>query len=304
MFFILPVGVDYQARRYPVVTFTFIGINVLVYVVALSAFMGGGVEAENRVVLALGMTPAQLTLHGPFTSLFTQVGFFHLLGNMVYLYLFGACVEDLIGRWQFVLFYLAGGLASDLVHIIVALSGGWGEIPLIGASGAVSACIGGFVLLLSRTKINFKWVFWLVLRAWSGDFWLPAWLVISFWFVKDLFFAVLSLIGGLSDGGVAFTAHVGGFVGGLAMIGLRQLMRATSVQGAPATATASRQRVTRVRPNAQPGGSPIFIYDGGMQSGPFTRGQVAELIDNGLFSAGAMFWQEGMVDWRDLSEFE
>lgn len=218
MFFILPVGVDYEARRAPVVTYTFLGLNALIYLLSWVALASGGFDGEMRFVETLGLTPAHVTAHGFLTSLFTQVGLFHLLGNLVYLYLFGACVEDLIGRWQFVLFFLLGGLAADFLHIAAALANGTADMPLIGASGAISACLGGFVVMLKNTKINFRYFAWFMVRGWDGDFWLPAWLVILFWFLMDVVSAVGSVVGPGRGGGVAFAAHVGGFVGGFLMM--------------------------------------------------------------------------------------
>src|SRR6185503_4609415 len=111
MFIILPVGVDYRAARYPVVTFTLMGINTLIYLVELVFFLlalpdGGAENVEQWVHSHFWLIPEEGVWYTYVTSLFVHAGFFHLLGNMIYLYLFGACVEDVLGRWQFVIFYL------------------------------------------------------------------------------------------------------------------------------------------------------------------------------------------------------
>ena len=111
MFFLLPVAVDYRARRYPVVTFTLLGINVALYLVSLLIFLGGNQDAP--LVYHLGLIPEEGTWFTWVTSLFVHGGLFHVAGNMIYLYLFGACVEDLLGRWQYCLFYLGGGLLAN-----------------------------------------------------------------------------------------------------------------------------------------------------------------------------------------------
>lgn len=303
MFFIIPVGVDYRAQRYPLVTFVLIGINTLVYLISFMVFLSGGMDAEAGIIKALGLTPADLSFHTLFTSTFTHTEFFHLLGNMIYLFLFGACVEDLIGRWKFAFFYLAGGLAADLVHVLVSLASGSGNIPMIGASGAVSASIGGFVLLLGKNKINFRWFFWLVFRLWSGDFWLPAWLVISFWFLKDLFSAALSLVNDATGGGVAFAAHVGGFLGGLAMIGVRRMALARQAHTAPGTGPRPVQH-GQSTPVVRAAAPLIFLSDGGAQSGPFSRAQVNDMLARGLVSPRAFYWHEGMADWGNIADLQ
>lgn len=303
MFFIIPVGVDYRTQRLPLVTFVLIGINTLIYLISWLVFLGGGPIAEIKLVMALGLTPARVEFHTLFTSLFVHTGFFHLLGNMIYLFLFGSCVEDILGRWKFLLFYLGGGLAADFVHILVALASGGGDIPMIGASGAISACIGGFVLLLSRASINFRWFFWLIFRVWSGEFWLPAWLVISFWFLKDVFSAGFSIASESADEGVAFGAHVGGFLAGLGIIGLRRLAghRGEEKQTQPLSVrpVAAAPRQPRVVAVAR---ADMFIYDNGTQLGPLTPAQVQAMLSDGTVSREAFYWREGMPEWRNVGE--
>src|SRR5262249_48000783 len=147
---------------------------------------GNAENVEQWVIGHFWLTPDESVWYTYITSLLVHGGFFHLLGNMIYLYLFGACVEDVLGRWQFVIFYLLGGLASDFGHLLGTPEHFASHIPLGGASGAISACLGAFVLLLPKTRINFRYFVFLIFRFFSGEFWLPAWLVLSFWFLKDL----------------------------------------------------------------------------------------------------------------------
>src|SRR5580765_4305622 len=204
MFFVLPVGVDYRAQRYPMVTFTLMGLNTLIYLVELVFYLfalehGTHHEVEEWVQQHFWLIPNQSAWYTYITTLFVHAGIFHLAGNMIYLYLFGACVEDILGRWQFVVYYLVGGLAADFGYIANVPEHFASDIPLGGASGAISACLGGFILLLPKTKINFRWFFWL-LRPFTGEFWLPAWLVLSFWFLEDLAAAIMTHSLGVQTG--------------------------------------------------------------------------------------------------------
>lgn len=300
-FFILPVGVDYRARRYPVVTFTLMGLNVLVYLITLLLTLNGGKETQEWILQHLWLTPANSPWYTYVTTLFVHEGFFHLAGNMVYLFLFGACVEDLLGRVKFSVFYLLGGLAADFGHIAASPAHFAATIPLGGASGAITACIGAFVLLLARTQIEFKWVFFLLFRIWSGDFFLPAWIVISAWFLKDLAMAGLTLAGGAEGGGVAFAAHVGGFLWGLAAVGLLKLTEKREPEGELA------QTLTLPRPAfaaAAAEAASIYLFADGTQSGPFTPTQIEEMLRLGSIPADANYWQEGMPDWASVAELQ
>ena len=158
MFLIIPVAVDYRARRHPVVTYTIMGLCALVYVISFLVWLSGGNEADYEFVLRFGFVREELNWYSWFSHMFTHADIFHLLGNMAYLYLFGSCVEDLLGRGKYVAFYLLGGLAALGVYLLLAppASDKGILIPLVGASGAISACMGAFSLVLHRTSINLK----------------------------------------------------------------------------------------------------------------------------------------------------
>ena len=223
--------------------------------------------------------------------MFVHAGLFHLLGNMVYLFLFGSCVEDIIGRVQFVIFYLLCGLVAELAYIGMIPAHFTSEIPMGGASGAISGCMGGFMLLLLKTNIEFKWFSFFFFRPVGGEFSLQAWLVISLWFLKDLVFAILASTMHSTGGGVAFGAHVGGTLCGLGWIGLDKLrLKAmpTKREASPQTLVAESQD--------------IFLWMDGAQLGPFTLSQIRNMLSLGSVSEGTVYWKDGMEDWRSVEE--
>src|ERR1043166_467388 len=224
MFIVIPVGMNYQTRRLPIVTFTLIGLNVLVYLISLAFTLSQGTDARDWIFEHLWLTPSDSAWHTYLTSMFVHAGFFHLLGNMLYLFLFGCCVEDLIGRWRFATLYLLSGLVAEFAYIAGSPEHFSSEIPMGGASGAISACMGAYLLLRAHVKIDFKYFALIFFRVFSGDFSMAAWIVITFWFLKDVFFAVLSYYVNQGGGGVAFGAHVGGFLAGMGLIGLHKLL--------------------------------------------------------------------------------
>jgi membrane associated rhomboid family serine protease len=193
---------------------------------------GGEVVCEGqRVTLSSGQ-PATVadTPGGPataltlLTSMFLHGGILHLLGNMLFLWIFGATVEDSMRRPRFVLFYLLGGLAA------VALQVGFSPdstAPTVGASGAIAAVLGGYFVLYPRARVVtlVLIVFFFTLIE------LPAWLMLGFWFVEQALFAAASVGSPQGGGGVAYFAHVGGFVFGL--FAIRALVRRRRRLGPP-----------------------------------------------------------------------
>ena len=217
MFLAIPVGMNYRAERYPVVTLSLISLNILVYLVSLACFFQTDGKSDFWIFQHLWLTPAACTWNACLTSMFVHAGFFHLVGNMIFLFLFGACVEDMIGRLRFAVFYLVGGLVAEFVHIAMSPDHFLSNHPMGGASGAISACMGMYLLLRADADIEFKYFFWFIyIRA--GEFEIPAWMAITFWFLKDLLWAVMGMVSKHAGSNVAFGAHVGGFLGGLALV--------------------------------------------------------------------------------------
>jgi membrane associated rhomboid family serine protease len=152
------------------------------------------------------------------TSMFMHGDWLHLGGNMLFLWIFGNNVEDALGRVRFLAFYLLGGLAATAVQTYVTLTVGTpadAQIPNLGASGAVSAVLGGYLLLLPRAKVVTV-IF--VLIIFIREF--PAWIFLGVWFLFQLWSGGLSLVEPQQGGGVAFFAHIGGFAFGMATIWL------------------------------------------------------------------------------------
>ncbi len=297
MFFLLPVAVDYEARRYPVVTFTLIGLNTALYLIGLALSLGGQGETEP-LIMNLGLIPAEKTWLTWFTSMFVHAGFFHCAGNMIYLFLFGACVEDLMGRAWFALFYLAGGLIANLSQVILTTDVE-ADIPIVGASGAISAVIGAFLIVLPRTKINFRYFGWFFFRVFSGEFWVPAWIVIALWFLMDFASLVLHLSVANPGGGVAFGAHVGGTAAGaLAMSIMRRRLLGSDIEQ-PALRPA-RVVAPRVEQSDEP--ATVYLFINGEQVGPYAPSKVRAMVALGAVSADVCFWQDGMAEWRPVGE--
>lgn len=182
---------------------------------------GGQVVCEGeRVTLSDGRTATvERTPHGPstwltlFTSMFLHGSILHLLGNMIFLWIFGATVEDSMARWRFVLFYLLGGLAAIGLQVAFSPSS---TAPTIGASGAIAGVLGGYILLYPRARI----VTVVLLILFFTLIELPAWLMLGLWFLEQAVFAASSLGTPQGGSGVAYAAHVGGFAFGLLAIRL------------------------------------------------------------------------------------
>jgi membrane associated rhomboid family serine protease len=214
-----PLGDDRVAGGPPpLVTVSLVVLNVLAFLFELSQPSG----ALQSFIQAWGVVPREYTLGQdlaptiplPFwstliTSMFLHGGWMHLGGNMLYLWIFGDNLEKVMGHARFLLFYLACGIAAGLAHIL--FSGG-SNVPTVGASGAISGVLGGYLVLFPRNRVR-------VLTR-GGVMALPAVAVLGFWIVIQLVNSVGSLAVTADSGGVAYLAHVGGFVAGLVLVKL------------------------------------------------------------------------------------
>jgi membrane associated rhomboid family serine protease len=202
----LPLGDDNYSRRVtPVVTYVFIALNVLVFFLELNS--------GNAFIDRWAFVPARF-LSDPagdavtlLTSMFMHAGWLHLLGNMLYLWIFGDNVEDRLGHGMFAVFYVLSGLGATFAQLAFSLDS---SIPNLGASGAIAGVLGAYILMFPQGRVR-------VLMG-RGIVPLPALVVIGFWIVIQVFsgidsIAVSSQTG--DQGGVAYMAHVGGFFTGL-----------------------------------------------------------------------------------------
>ena len=310
MFIAVPVGMNYRTERFPIVTVSLIGLNTLVYLVTLICSLNTGGDSNGWVVQNLWLIPAQSYWWTYLTSTFVHAGIFHLAGNMIFLFLFGCCVEDLIGRVRFAFMYLAGGIIAALAYIAFSPGHFDSELPMGGASGAISACMGMYLLLRADAEIEFKYFLWLFVFVRAGEFELPAWVAITFWFVNDVLWMIVGLASDERGGGVAFGAHVGGLLAGCAMIGIYKLT--TRRRKEPVEIIAPIISPIKVRP--QPvtaaivspeatGEAPaIYIYYRGEQSGPFTLSHVQDMLRLGSIGPDAVYWSEGLADWQSVAD--
>ncbi|HSS19911.1 MAG TPA: rhomboid family intramembrane serine protease [Pyrinomonadaceae bacterium] len=207
-----PIGDDDSARRtVPVVTYVLIAINVLFFLVELN---GGDpfIERWSVVPRRLLANPGAdfLTI---FTSMFMHAGWVHLGGNMLYLWIFGDNVEDSFGHLKFLIFYLLCGLAATLAQLMFSTGS---NVPNLGASGAIAGVLGAYILLFPRGQVK-------VLMG-RSVIPMPALVVIGLWIVLQLVSGVGSITSSASSGGVAYMAHIGGFLAGFV---LTFLLRAT-----------------------------------------------------------------------------
>lgn len=209
----LPLSDDNRGRRtLPVVTWALIVMNVAVY--AYQAFLS---PAEHWEFLQQWATvPDEVSggtaIYTLLTCAFLHGSWFHLGSNMLFLWIFGDNVEDVLGHIKYILFYVVCAVAASLAQVLIS-SGS--EVPLVGASGAVSGLLAAYILLFPHGRIRTL----ITLGIFITLAMLPAWMMIGYWFVLQLISGFLSLNQvGNEGGGVAFFAHIGGFVAGLLLV--------------------------------------------------------------------------------------
>jgi len=220
----IPLRDANPTRRTPLVTLALIVVCFVAFAYELGRLGSGGMEALDAFVTEWGIVPAELTTAWSsgaglmtealtlITSQFLHGGWLHLLGNLLFLWIFGNNVEDRLGRLRFLLFYLVGGAIAGLTQVAIDPES---TIPTIGASGAIAATLGAYLVLFPRARITslvFLGFFYQLIDV-------PAVVVLVFWFLLQLIDGIASL--GVTDagGGVAFFAHIGGFVFG-ALVGV------------------------------------------------------------------------------------
>lgn len=244
----IPIRDTIPSRNYPVVTTAIIGINLLVYLMQLS--QGGG---GDRFVYIYGLVPARYSdlrlshyfttgqqLFSLFSFMFLHGGFWHLLGNMWSLWIFGDNVEDRLGPLRYLVFYLACGLASGLSHLILNTGS---NVPTIGASGAIAGVMGAYFILYPHAKV-LTLVPIIIIPLF---FEIPAYFFLGFWFLLQFFNAAA---GHGAAGGIAWWAHIGGFIFGIIFLKLFQILPDTGASRVISKATAKKhtERLQVIRP--------------------------------------------------------
>jgi membrane associated rhomboid family serine protease len=250
--FFLPLRDNISLSRFPLVTILLVAINVIVYLLEIrhgGSFFGG---PSDSVTVRYGAIPYELTHPGKhcdvvtvssiegvartvacqgqagvsgtppsqpatwqtvFTSMFMHGSFLHIFGNMVFLAIFGPNVEDATGRLRYLAFYLLGGIIALAAQVLV---GPDSTGPTLGASGAIAAVLGGYLLLYPRARV----LTLVIVVFFATIVEVPAILLLIFWFAENLVLGATGLASPIGGGGVAYFAHIGGFVFGLALIRL------------------------------------------------------------------------------------
>jgi membrane associated rhomboid family serine protease len=231
----IPISDDNPTLRTPVVTYVLLATLLVVWMLG----QGGGVDADQLIasVCNYGMVPGELTggaplglaipmsanlacvvddepinVLTPLTSMFLHGGWGHLLGNSLYLWVFGNNIEDSMGRRRFLAFYLLCGLAAAATHVLLEQSS---PVPTVGASGAISGVLGGYLLLYPKVRVRTYFPPIFLFR-------MPAWLILILWFGQQVLTGLpqLSQMRPDASAGVAVWAHVGGFVAGVLLVRL------------------------------------------------------------------------------------
>lgn len=201
---IFPIGDDNVKGGFrPLVSYALLALNIVIFFMTV-----GNLQA---VVNEFGANPCYIKEGREYTDLFTSMflhgGLMHLVGNMVFLWIFADNIESTIGNLRFLLFYLLGGLVAAFAHIIIDSKGGC--IPMVGASGAIAAVMGAYFVMFPKSRI--KMLFFIKV------FYLPAFIFLGLWIINQLMSGFgSSILAPKTGGGVAFWAHIGGFVFGVA----------------------------------------------------------------------------------------
>ncbi len=214
----IPIRDDVPAARRPYLTVVLIVVNSLVFVYSLSL----GARGFRAFIVQFGFIPyefvsgfeltpqlAASVYLTPFTSMFMHGNWMHLIGNMLFLWIYGNNIEDYFGPVKFLLFYVVAGLAAVGLY---TLFGPHSDVPLVGASGAIAGVMGAYLVLHPRARITILMIFFFI-----QFIQLPARVVLGIWFVYQL---VMTLTGSATGGGVAWMAHVGGFAFGFVLLKL------------------------------------------------------------------------------------
>jgi membrane associated rhomboid family serine protease len=222
----IPIRDDTPRYGTPFVTYFIIALNVVVFLFELSVGWQSH-RALNGLMYEFGVVPYRfaLALSGSprfslpelsltiLTSMFLHASWLHIIGNMWVLWIFGDNIEDHLGHFLYLVFYLLCGLAGAMTHILLNVGS---RVPSIGASGAIAGVMGAYFVLYPKAQVLTVVPLIIFFTFW----WLPAWIVLGYWFLVQFLSGTAIVEPGQTSGGVAFWAHVGGFVAGIVLIKL------------------------------------------------------------------------------------
>lgn len=222
-----PIRDDQPSFSTPFVNYFIIALNLLVFLFVELPLQFQGPRALNALIFQFGLVPEHFTraLGGApqysiaanlltiLTSMFMHGGLFRILGNLWFLWIFGDNVEDYLGHFSYLIFYLLCGIAAALTDIALSpLS----RIPTIGASGAIAGVMGAYIILYPKARVQTLVVLIVFFTFW----WIPAWVFLGYWFFIQFIATSVTATQSHQTGGVAFAAHVGGFIAGLVLVKL------------------------------------------------------------------------------------
>ena len=212
---VLPLRDENPTKTFPIFTGLLIFINIAIFLYEIS--IGNNL---TQFIMEYGLIPADIgnlqsmySLSPFISSIFIHGGFLHVAFNMLYLWIFGNNIEDYLGHFKFILFYLFCGICGSVAHI---LSNPLSQIPTIGASGAIAGVLGAYIILFPKARIITLVPLFIFIQIMN----LPAFLVIGLWFILQIFSGFASITSGVyqNTGGTAWFAHIGGFLAGLSFI--------------------------------------------------------------------------------------
>jgi membrane associated rhomboid family serine protease len=216
-----PIWDDTPTKKFPLTTVILIALNSMIFLYQVS--LG---ERFNEFIYSMGLLPFEITHHidilptGPspiyltiFSSMFMHGSVVHLLGNMLFLWIFGNNVEDYLGGKKFLFFYLICGISAAFTQILFNSDS---TVPMVGASGAIAGVLGAYMVLYPRAKITTVIIIIFFIRLIK----LPAIVVLGFWILYQFLYGISSLAATTGEGGVAWFAHIGGFICGIILIKL------------------------------------------------------------------------------------
>jgi membrane associated rhomboid family serine protease len=216
-----PLWDDMPTSKIPVITIFFIIINCLIYYYQVYV-----VTDSMQFIYSFGLIPYEISQginivpYGPTpvylniaTSMFMHGSFVHLFGNMLYLWIFGNNIEDYLGKFRFIIFYFLSGIIAALTQVLI---NPYSNVPMIGASGAVAGVLGAYFILFPKARITTLVFFGFFIRLIR----MPALFVLGLWIVFQIFYGLSALSVQGANAGVAWFAHIGGFIGGIVLIKL------------------------------------------------------------------------------------